>query len=90
MSQPMMKALYYSSARNFTIKEVPIPKIQDDEVLLKVTYCGVCGTDAHIHEGEFISQFPLIPGHEAVGSLLKSARTSRASSRATAAWPTSA
>jgi len=63
----MMKALYYSSARNFTIKEVPIPKIQDDEVLLKVTYCGVCGTDAHIHEGEFISQFPLIPGHEAVG-----------------------
>jgi len=63
----MMKALYYSSAKNFTIKEVPIPEVKDDEVLLKVTYCGVCGTDAHIHDGEFISKFPLIPGHEAVG-----------------------
>jgi len=63
----MMKALYYSSAKNFTIKEVPIPEVKDDEILLKVTYCGVCGTDAHIHDGEFISQFPLIPGHEAVG-----------------------
>jgi len=59
--------LYYSSAKNFTIKEVPIPEVKDDEILLKVTYCGVCGTDAHIHDGEFISQFPLIPGHEAVG-----------------------
>jgi len=62
-----MKALYYSSPKNFTIMEVPIPEIKDDEILLKVTYCGVCGTDAHIHEGEFIAQFPLIPGHEAVG-----------------------
>jgi len=62
-----MKALYYSSAKNFTIKEVPIPQVKDDEILLKVTYCGVCGTDAHIHDGEFIAQFPLIPGHEAVG-----------------------
>jgi len=62
-----MRALYYSSPKNFTIMEVPIPEIKDDEILLKVTYCGVCGTDAHIHEGEFIAQFPLIPGHEAVG-----------------------
>lgn len=62
-----MKALHYSGPKNFTIKEVPIPQVKDDEILLKVTYCGVCGTDAHIHEGEFIAQFPLIPGHEAVG-----------------------
>ena len=29
--------------------------------------CGVCGTDLHIHEGEFIAEFPLIPGHETTG-----------------------
>lgn len=29
--------------------------------------CGVCGTDLHIHEGEFIAKFPLIPGHETIG-----------------------
>ncbi|KAH8110325.1 NADP+-dependent D-mannitol dehydrogenase, partial [Phellopilus nigrolimitatus] len=53
--------------KSFTIAEVPIPQISDDEVLVKVAYCGICGTDAHIHDGEFISKFPLVPGHEVVG-----------------------
>jgi len=66
-----MKALWYNAPRDFVIKDVPIPKIKDDEVLLKVHSCGVCGTDGHIHEGEFISSFPLIPGHEAVGSIVE-------------------
>jgi len=46
---------------------VPIPQINDDQVLIKVTCCGICGTDQHLAEGEFISKFPLIPGHEIVG-----------------------
>ena len=65
--------------RNFEIKQVPIPQVGPDEVLLKgiylgcltdsltgllseclsVSVCGVCGTDAHIHDGEFISKFPV-------------------------------
>lgn len=53
------------------IKQVPIPQINDDEILLKVTCCGVCGTDGHIHEGEFIAKFPLIPGHEAIGTIIE-------------------
>jgi len=48
-----------------------VPEIGDDEVLIKVSACGVCGTDQHIHEGEFISKFPLITGHEFVGTLAK-------------------
>lgn len=39
--------------------------------LCLVTCCGVCGTDGHIHEGEFIAKFPLIPGHEAVGTVVE-------------------
>jgi len=66
-----MKALWYNAPRDFVIKDVPIPQIKDDEVLLKVHSCGVCGTDGHIHDGEFISTFPLIPGHEAVGSIVE-------------------
>jgi hypothetical protein len=66
---------------------VPIPKISDDELLLKgvndrtqnyimislslVTCCGICGTDGHIHDGEFIAKFPLIPGHEAIGKVVE-------------------
>ena len=36
-------------------------------VRLKVDQVGVCGTDLHIHEGDFGAVFPLVPGHELVG-----------------------
>ncbi|KZS97156.1 GroES-like protein [Sistotremastrum niveocremeum HHB9708] len=72
MSLPTsMKALWYNAPRDFEIKQVPVPDVGDDDVLLKVSCCGVCGTDAHIHEGEFISRFPLIPGHESIGKIVK-------------------
>jgi len=65
-----MNALYYKAPRDFSITKRPTPQIGDDECLIKVSACGVCGTDAHIHEGEFISKFPLIPGHEVVGPIV--------------------
>jgi len=64
-----MKALWYNAPRDFVIKQVPVPTVGDHDILLKVSACGVCGTDAHIHEGEFMAKFPLIPGHEAIGSV---------------------
>jgi len=70
-SEGTMKALWYNAPRDFIIKKVPIPKINDDEVLLKVSCCGICGTDGHIDQGEFISKFPLIPGHEAIGTIVE-------------------
>ncbi|KIY45107.1 GroES-like protein [Fistulina hepatica ATCC 64428] len=71
MPEGTMKALMYSTPRKFEIKQVPIPKVGDNDVLLKVSLCGICGTDLHIHEGEFIAKFPLIPGHEAIGTVVE-------------------
>ncbi|CAK5272916.1 unnamed protein product [Mycena citricolor] len=71
MPQGTMRALWYNAPKDFEVKEVPIPQVGDNDILLKVSCCGVCGTDGHIHEGEFISKFPLIPGHEAVGSIVE-------------------
>ncbi|KAK3297683.1 chaperonin 10-like protein [Chaetomium fimeti] len=62
-----MKALRYNKPEDFEIVNVPLPVLREDDVLVKVKACGVCGTDLHIHEGEFIAEFPLIPGHETVG-----------------------
>ncbi|EKM56587.1 uncharacterized protein PHACADRAFT_253802 [Phanerochaete carnosa HHB-10118-sp] len=62
-----MEAVYYQAPRQFELRKVPIPVPGDAEVLFKVVCCGVCGTDGHVHEGEFIAKFPLIPGHEVVG-----------------------
>jgi D-arabinitol dehydrogenase (NADP+) len=46
---------------------VELPSLRPNDILIKVKACGVCGTDLHIHEGEFLARFPLIPGHETVG-----------------------
>lgn len=64
-----MKAVVYDAPRSFSVHEVPVPKAGAGEVLIKVTQTGVCGTDLHIHDGDFYAAFPLIPGHEIVGTI---------------------
>ena len=53
-----------------TADEVKIPHFGDDDVLIKVKYCGICGTDVHIFNGVYSrDKLPLIPGHEFVGTI---------------------
>jgi uncharacterized zinc-type alcohol dehydrogenase-like protein len=40
-----------------------------DEVLVRVTHCGICHSDVHLADGEWGDFFPLIPGHEIVGEV---------------------
>ena len=62
-----MKAVVYDAARSYAVKEIPTPEAGASEVRIKVDQVGVCGTDLHIHSGDFNAVFPLIPGHELVG-----------------------
>lgn len=62
-----MKAVVYSEPRKFEVKDIPYPTLKENQVIIKVKACGVCKTDVHIHNGEFISQFPLTNGHEFSG-----------------------
>jgi D-arabinitol dehydrogenase (NADP+) len=62
-----MKAVVYDAARSYAIKDIPTPEAGPGEIRIKVDQVGVCGTDLHIHEGDFNAVFPLIPGHELVG-----------------------
>ena len=59
-----MKAIVYTAPGAFEYTDVPTPRIAPDEVLIRVKACGLCRTDMHIHEGHFISAFPLTNGHE--------------------------
>lgn len=43
-----MKAVWYNKAHDFEIKQVPIPEITDEEILLKVRIGGLCGTDVSL------------------------------------------
>jgi len=65
-----MKAIVYDAPRQFKYRDVPEPQIEADEVLVRIDACGLCGTDLHIHEGEFAPRFPLIPGHEFTGEIV--------------------
>lgn len=62
-----MKAVVYDAPESFEVKEIPTPDPGPGEVRIKVTQVGVCGTDVHIHHGDFNAVFPLTPGHECVG-----------------------
>ncbi|MCL6548444.1 MAG: zinc-dependent alcohol dehydrogenase family protein [Alicyclobacillus sp.] len=62
-----MKALVVEGPRKAVVKEVPYPKPGAREVTIQVKRVGICGTDFHIYLGEFLSPYPLIPGHEFSG-----------------------
>lgn len=64
-----MKAVVYDAPRQFEVREVPTPEPGPAEVRIKVNQVGICGTDLHVHIGEFQAKFPLIPGHEVVGTV---------------------
>lgn len=52
--------------------ELPIPEPHRNQVLIKVSACGVCRTDLHVIEGELPQQYlPIIPGHQIVGRIDK-------------------
>jgi threonine dehydrogenase-like Zn-dependent dehydrogenase len=60
-----MRAAVVEEPYRMKITQVPVPEINDDEVLIKVKYCGICGTDWSIYTGKYASdKLPLISGHE--------------------------
>lgn len=54
------------------LEELPFPILEGDEILIQVHACGVCLTDRQIIEGGVpLSQFPIVLGHQVVGSVVK-------------------
>ena len=63
-----MKALVLTDYNRFEYKEVDEPKVGDDDVLVEVKACGICGSDVHGMDGSTgRRQPPVIMGHEASG-----------------------
>lgn len=62
-----MRAVLYERPRQFAVESVPSPEPPPGAVRVRLTATGVCGTDVHIHDGDFFASFPLIPGHEPAG-----------------------
>jgi 2-desacetyl-2-hydroxyethyl bacteriochlorophyllide A dehydrogenase len=72
-----MESIVIQKPRDIIVREREVPEAEPDEVLIKVMASGICGTDVHIFRGEYLGDYPVIPGHEfsgvvaAVGSQVK-------------------
>jgi threonine dehydrogenase-like Zn-dependent dehydrogenase len=70
-----MKALVLEEYKKLVYKDVPNPKIHDNEVLVKVMACGICGSDVHGMDGSTGRRIPpLIMGHEASGVIVETGK----------------
>lgn len=85
ISSDTIRAAFCYGPRDVRVEEIPAPQIEHtNEVLVRVQYAGICGTELHLIEGQQLSRsvaFPKTPlGHEyagvvvAVGSMVQTAR----------------
>jgi L-idonate 5-dehydrogenase len=68
-----MKALYINGKLDIQLVEKELPQPGVDEVRVKISYVGICGSDLHYYyegaNGAFVVKEPLMPGHELSGSI---------------------
>jgi threonine dehydrogenase-like Zn-dependent dehydrogenase len=63
-----MRALVLSEYKHLDLREVPEPALGDDDVLVRVRACGICGSDVHGYDGSSGRRLPpAVMGHEAAG-----------------------
>ena len=65
------KAAMLTKLEHYDIKEFPIPELGDDDILVKVEGCGICGTDAHEFKRDPFGLIPVVLGHEGTGEIVK-------------------
>lgn len=60
-----MKVVYVDEPYKISIEEREIPVPNQGEALLKLRYCGICGSDVATYTGnQPFTTYPRIPGHE--------------------------
>lgn len=69
-----MKAYFYEGNKKFRLGDTEIKTPGPNQVVLKIAYCGVCGSDVHMAAGEWehrVVPLPRIIGHEASGEIVQ-------------------
>ena len=62
-----MKTARIAQPKKIEVIETDCPEPGSDELLVQVMASGICGTDVHIFRGEYLGDYPIIPGHEFSG-----------------------
>ena len=70
-SDKVAKVAMLTSPKHIEVKEFPIPEtLEDDDILVRVEGCGVCGTDVHEWKGDPFGLIPVVLGHEGTGEVI--------------------
>ncbi len=72
-----MQAVVFPEAETIRVERVDDPRCAPNEAIVQVAQCGICGTDVHIYHNEYMSEFPVIPGHEFSGTVVEVGREVR-------------
>jgi alcohol dehydrogenase len=67
VSAPDARALVLEEPRKLVGRDLPVPELGDDDGLLRIEACGLCGTDHEQYTGALPAGFAFVPGHESVG-----------------------
>lgn len=70
-----MKAAYMDGTFQIIYRDIEKPEPEENEVLVRIEYVGICGSDVHFYEngriGDFVVDGPFILGHEAAGIVVE-------------------
>ncbi len=64
------KVAMLTAQKKIEVKEFPVPALQDDDILVKIEGCGICGTDVHEWKGDPFGIIPVTLGHEGTGEII--------------------
>ncbi|GHU67650.1 sorbitol dehydrogenase [Clostridia bacterium] len=68
------KAAFMTGINKLELREVPVPEITPEEVLIRVEYVGICGSDMHYMEygriGDYVVEDDFVLGHECAGEVV--------------------
>lgn len=61
-----------TSPKEIMFKDIPVPEITADQVLIKIMKIGICGSDIHVYHGKHpFTSYPVTQGHEVSGEIIK-------------------
>ncbi|KAF2867473.1 alcohol dehydrogenase GroES-like domain-containing protein [Massariosphaeria phaeospora] len=60
----------FQSKPGYQVKEIPVPEVGPNDVLIKIGAAGFCHTDYQVWEGVYESPLPQVPSHEPVGTVV--------------------
>jgi L-iditol 2-dehydrogenase len=66
------------SPGSIEFRDVPVPGLRDDQVLVKIARIGICGSDMHVYHGKHpYTSYPVVQGHEVAGEIVEKGRHAR-------------